>query len=56
MSETGLDVAACVRRARQGDEQAARELADYLYPLVYKLVRRICRNGAARKIWRKLYL
>jgi RNA polymerase sigma-70 factor (ECF subfamily) len=39
MSETGLDVAACVKRARQGDEEAARELADYLYPLVYKLVR-----------------
>ena len=39
MSETGLDVAACVRRVRQKDEEAARQLVDHLYPLVFKLVR-----------------
>jgi RNA polymerase sigma-70 factor (ECF subfamily) len=35
-----LDVAACVARARQGDETAARELMEHLYPLVVRLVRR----------------
>ena len=39
MSEPGLDVAACVKRVRQKDDEAARQLVDHLYPLVYKLVR-----------------
>ena len=39
MSESGLDVAACVGRVRQRDEEAARMLLDHLYPLVLKLVR-----------------
>jgi RNA polymerase sigma-70 factor (ECF subfamily) len=39
MSELGLDVAACVQRARQGDEDAALLLLGHLYPLVLKLVR-----------------
>ena len=39
MSEAGLDVAACVERVRQRDEDAARVLLDHLYPLVLKLVR-----------------
>ena len=37
--ETGLDVAACVERARQGDEDAARALFRHLYPLVARVVR-----------------
>jgi RNA polymerase sigma-70 factor (ECF subfamily) len=39
MSEPGLDVAACVARVRQRDEDAARRLLAHLYPLVRKLVR-----------------
>lgn len=39
MSEPGLDVAACVERVRQRDEDAARLLMQHLYPLVLKLVR-----------------
>jgi RNA polymerase sigma-70 factor (ECF subfamily) len=39
MSEPGLDVADCVKRARQKDEEAARQLVEHLYPLVFKLVR-----------------
>jgi len=39
MSEPGLDVAACVQRVRQRDEDAARRLVEHLYPLVLKLVR-----------------
>lgn len=39
MSEPGLDLAACVERVRQRDEDAARRLMAHLYPLVLKLVR-----------------
>jgi RNA polymerase sigma-70 factor (ECF subfamily) len=39
MSPSGLDVAACVERVRQRDEEAARTLLNHLYPLVLKLVR-----------------
>ena len=39
MSESVLDVAACVKRVRQGDEDAARLLLNHLYPQVIKLVR-----------------
>jgi len=39
MSEPGLDVADCVKRVRQKDEEAARQLVDHLSPLVLKLVR-----------------
>src|SRR5688572_25568340 len=37
--ERVADVASCVRRIGQGNEDAARELMDRLYPLVLKLVR-----------------
>ena len=39
MTEPDLDVAACVERVRQRDEEAARLLLQHLYPLVIKLVR-----------------
>src|SRR5476649_2488200 len=39
MSQPGLDLAACVERVRQRDEDAARLLMQHLYPLVLKLVR-----------------
>lgn len=39
MPEAGFDMRACVARAKQRDEAAARELMQQLYPLVLKLVR-----------------
>src|SRR5215475_13555758 len=39
MAEEQLDVPACVARARQGDEDAARALLNHLYPLVISVVR-----------------
>jgi RNA polymerase sigma-70 factor, ECF subfamily len=38
-NEPILDVAACVERVRQSDEDAARSLMRHLYPLVIKLIR-----------------
>ncbi len=39
MAEAGLDMAACLERVRQRDEEAARSLVRELYPLVMKIVR-----------------
>ena len=39
LPEQSLDVAACVKRVRQRDEDAARALFRHLYPLVARLVR-----------------
>src|SRR6476660_469438 len=39
MDEAAFDMAACLRRVAQRDEQAARVFMDRLYPLVLKLVR-----------------
>jgi len=39
MEEGAFDMADCVRRVRQRDEEAARQLMDRLYPLVLKVVR-----------------
>ena len=39
MPEPNFDVAACVERVRQRDEEAARTLFRHLYPLVARLVR-----------------
>ena len=39
MTDSGLDVAACVERVRQRDEDAARLLLNHLYPQVIRLVR-----------------
>ena len=36
---TDSDVSACLERVRQGDESATRALIQYMYPLIYKLVR-----------------
>src|SRR5207237_9367355 len=38
-SGTGFEMAACVARVRERDEDAARSLFNELYPLVMKLVR-----------------
>src|SRR3954464_4751999 len=37
--EDAFDVPACLDRVRQGDDDAARDLMQHLYPLVIKLVR-----------------
>jgi RNA polymerase sigma factor (sigma-70 family) len=37
--ENNFDVPACIRDVQEGDEDAARDLMDRLYPLVLKLVR-----------------
>jgi RNA polymerase sigma-70 factor, ECF subfamily len=39
MAEARLDMAACLERVRQRDEEAARSLVRELYPLVMKIVR-----------------
>jgi RNA polymerase sigma-70 factor (ECF subfamily) len=39
MGERVADIASCLRRISQGNEDAARELMERLYPLVLKLVR-----------------
>src|SRR6478609_9688512 len=39
MSEGGLDVQSWVRKVREGDEAAARDLFNHLFPLVIKVVR-----------------
>jgi RNA polymerase sigma-70 factor, ECF subfamily len=39
VQEDEIDVPACVQRVRDGDEDAARVLMNFLYPLVLKLVR-----------------
>src|SRR5439155_16919875 len=39
MAEVGLDMAACLERVRQRDEDAARALVRELYPLVMNIVR-----------------
>lgn len=38
-SQDGLDIPACVARVRKGDDEAARELLQHLYPLVLSIVR-----------------
>ena len=39
MEDLQLDVVACVAKVRAGDDDAARDLMQYLHPLVLKLVR-----------------
>jgi RNA polymerase sigma-70 factor (ECF subfamily) len=39
MSSDGFDEAACLRRVRERDETACRELVEHLYPVVIRIVR-----------------
>lgn len=39
MDDAGFDVAECLERVRRRDEDAARELMEFLYPLVLKVIR-----------------
>src|SRR5689334_13109434 len=59
-SETALDVPLCVKRARRGDEEAARLLIQHLYPLVIKLVRshlprRTSEEDLAQTVFMKMF-
>lgn len=60
MAESGLDVAACLVRVRQRDEDAARALVEHLYPLVIKIVRahrprRLDETDLAQEIFMKMF-
>jgi RNA polymerase sigma factor (sigma-70 family) len=60
MGEETLDVAACLERVRQRDEEAARELVAHLYPLVIKIVRshlprRVAEEDLAQEIFLKMF-
>src|SRR5260221_1605866 len=60
MADSGLDVAACLRRVRQRDEDAARALVEHLYPLVIKIVRanlprRVAEEDLAQDIFLKMF-
>lgn len=58
--ERGLDVPACVRRVRDGDDEAARTLLQHLYPLVITVVRghlprRMGEEDLAQMIFAKVF-
>src|SRR3954465_4159443 len=60
MGEGALDVAACLERIRQQDEEAARLLLHHLYPFVIKLVRshlprRTSEEDLAQTIFMKIF-
>src|SRR5579862_7234247 len=60
MGEGLLDVAACVKRVRQHDEEAARLLLHHLYPFVIKLVRahlprRTSEEDLAQTVFMKIF-
>jgi RNA polymerase sigma-70 factor (ECF subfamily) len=60
MGEAELDVAACVERVRQQDEEAARLLLHHLYPLVLKLIRahlprRMSEEDLAQTVFMKIF-
>jgi RNA polymerase sigma-70 factor (ECF subfamily) len=60
MAEAGLDVAACLARVRQQDDDAARALVEHLYPLVIKIVRahlprRMDEQDLAQEIFLKMF-
>jgi RNA polymerase sigma-70 factor, ECF subfamily len=49
MNDLDFDVADCVARVRLRDQDAARSLVEYLYPLVSSIVRRKLPRGAAEE-------
>jgi RNA polymerase sigma-70 factor (ECF subfamily) len=59
-AERELDVPACVRRVRRGDDEAARTLLHHLYPLVIAVVRghlprRLSEEDLAQMIFVKVF-
>jgi RNA polymerase sigma-70 factor (ECF subfamily) len=60
MADAGLDVAACLERVRQRDDEAAKALVEHLYPLVIKIVRahlprRVAEEDLAQDIFLKMF-
>ena len=60
MSDETLDVAACLVRIRQGDDDAASALIKHLYPLVMKIVRshlprRTAEEDLAQTVFMKIF-
>jgi RNA polymerase sigma-70 factor (ECF subfamily) len=58
--ESGFDVPACLRRVREKDEDAARDLVQHLCPLVLKLVRshlprRTAEEDLAQTVFMKIF-
>lgn len=55
-----FDIAGCLKRVRQRDQLAARELVDHLYPLVIRIVRgrlprRVPEEDLAQEIFLKMF-
>ena len=60
IQESEFDVAACVRRVRRRDDEAARLLFQHLYPLVIKLIRahlprRTSEEDLAQTVFMKIF-
>lgn len=58
--ETPFDVPACLERVRRGDQAAARELVEHLYPLVIRIVRshlprRVAEEDLAQEVFMKMF-
>ena len=52
-----FDLAGCVERVRQHDQQAARSLVDHLYPLVIKIVRgKLPRRESEEDLMQEIFL
>jgi RNA polymerase sigma-70 factor (ECF subfamily) len=60
MSSDGFDEAVCLRRVRERDERACRELVEHLYPAVIRIVRahlprRDAEEDLAQEIFMKMF-
>lgn len=57
MSSDGFDEAACLRRVRERDEAACRELVRHLYPAVIRIVRaHVPRRDAEEDLVQEVFL
>lgn len=57
MDDDVFDLAGCVERVRQHDQQAARSLVDHLYPLVIKIVRgKLPRRESEEDLMQEIFL
>ncbi|KXU36649.1 RNA polymerase subunit sigma-24 [Cephaloticoccus primus] len=58
--DESFDLLACLARVREGDQAAARELVDHLYPLVIRIVRtrvprRLTEEDLAQEVFMKVF-
>lgn len=61
LDETPPDLTACLAKVREGDQAAARELVDELYPMVIRIVRarrprRVAEEDLAQDIFLKMFV